>query len=682
MSTILKMLTMTLLIFMSSQNTVGQNNKRPVTAEDLWNMKRVSSLIISPDGKFGCFVVTEYNVKENKGNSDLWLIDLTSNKLKRLTTNVGSDNSPAWHPNSRTIAFISKREGDYPQLYQIDIDGGEASLMTEMPMGISNPKYFSDGKRIAFSSSILPEFENDFDGMKKALKERKDSKVTAKTTENRFYRYWDNWLTDGYVIHIFSYNLDTKERADLTKGSTRILTVSDAGLSANFDVSPDGKWMTLSANTTPPPYASLNQDVYLVSLEAKQDWINLTKDNEQGDNDPFFSKDGKYIYYSRQTDPNYSAENERLIAYNMATKEHKILTDTSYSFGYYNETNSGKQLYMLAADRARTSGFMLDLTTEKVQKLFTESTVNSLNIAGDRLVFIKNNLSQPSEIFDYNLKTKKISQLSFFNKSITDSIQFGKVENITFKGAGDDPVQMYLLYPPQFDPNKKYPLIQLIHGGPAGTFGDEFHYRWNAQLFAAPGYVVAMVNFHGSTSFGNAFGKSIVGAHGDKPFTDVMKATDYLLANYPFIDSTRMGAAGGSYGGYLVNWIAGHTHRFKALISHAGVYNLMGQFASDVTYERVKNYNGAPWEGRYEEINRYNPAFFADHFSTPMLIIHGERDYRVVVTQGLEIYGVLKGKGVDARLVYFPNENHWILQPQNSIYWYKEVHGWFAKYFK
>ena len=682
MSTILKMLTMTLLIFMSSQNTVGQNNKRPVTAEDLWNMKRVSSLIISPDGKFGCFVVTEYNVKENKGNSDLWLIDLTSNKLKRLTTNVGSDNSPAWHPNSRTIAFISKREGDYPQLYQIDIDGGEASLMTEMPMGISNPKYFSDGKRIAFSSSILPEFENDFDGMKKALKERKDSKVSAKTTENRFYRYWDNWLTDGYVIHIFSYNLDTKERADLTKGSTRILTVSDAGLSANFDVSPDGKWMTLSANTTPPPYASLNQNVYLVSLEAKEDWINLTKDNEQSDSDPFFSKDGKYIYYSRQTDPDYSAENERLIAYNMATKEHKILTDTSYSFGYYNETNSGKQLYMLAADRARTSGFMLDLTTEKVQKLFTESTVNSLNIAGDRMVFIKNNLSQPSEIFDYNLKTKKISQLSFFNKSITDSIQFGKVENITFKGAGDDPVQMYLLYPPQFDPNKKYPLIQLIHGGPAGTFGDEFHYRWNAQLFAAPGYVVAMVNFHGSTSFGNAFGKSIVGAHGDKPFTDVMKATDYLLANYPFIDSTRMGAAGGSYGGYLVNWIAGHTHRFKALISHAGVYNLMGQFASDVTYERVKNYNGAPWEGRYEEINRYNPAFFADHFSTPMLIIHGERDYRVVVTQGLEIYGVLKGKGVDARLVYFPNENHWILQPQNSIYWYKEVHGWFAKYFK
>lgn len=670
-----------LLILTGAKNVMTQN-KRVLTADDLWHMKRVSSLTVSPDGKFGCFVVTEYNIKDNKGNSDLWLIDLSANKLKRLTTNIGSDNSPAWHPNSRTVAFISKREGDYPQLYQIDIDGGEAALITEMPMGISNPKYYSDGKTIAFASQILPEYENDFEGMKKALKEKKEGKMTAKVTENRFYRYWDNWLTDGYVIHIYSYRFDTKERIDLTKGSTRILSVSDAGLSSNYDISPDGQWMVLTANTAKPPYATLNQDVYLASLTTNDEWINLTKENEQGDNDPFFSKDGKTIYYSRQTDPDYSAENERLVSYNMATKEQKVLTDTSLSYYYYNESNSGKTLFMLASDKARTSAFMFDLKSNKIQKLFTESVVNSLNVSDNKLIFIKNHNSQPSELFDFDLKTKKISQLSFFNKSICDSIEFGKVENITFKGADNDPVQMYLVYPPNFDPSRKYPLIQLIHGGPAGTFNDEFHYRWNTQLFAAPGYVIALVNFHGSTSFGNAFGKSIVGAHGDKPFTDIMKATDHLLANYSFIDSTRMGAAGGSYGGYLVNWIAGHTNRFKALISHAGVYNLMGQFASDVTYERVKNYNGAPWEGRYEEINRYSPAFFADRFTTPMLIIHGEKDYRVVVTQGLEIYGVLKGKGVDSRLVYFPNENHWILQPQNSIYWYKEVHGWFARYLK
>jgi dipeptidyl aminopeptidase/acylaminoacyl peptidase len=296
------------------------------------------------------------------------------------------------------------------------------------------------------------------------------------------------------------------------------------------------------------------------------------------------------------------------------------------------------------------------------------------------MFFIRDDLSNPAEIFEWNLKTKKLVQLTTFNKSLLDSLQMGAVKSITYKGADGRDVQMYLLYPPYFDQGKKYPLLHLIHGGPHGTFADEFHYRWNAQLFAAPGYVAAMVNFHGSTSFGNDFAKSIVGAHGDKPFRDIMLATDYLIRTCPFIDSTRMAAAGGSYGGYMVNWIAGHTNRFRCLISHAGVYNLMGQFASDVTHDRDKSYSGSPWEGKYEEVNRYSPAFFAQNFKTPMLIIHGERDYRVPVTQGLEIYGVLQGKGVPARLVYYPNENHWILTPQNSIYWYKEVHEWLKRY--
>ncbi|HNI12726.1 MAG TPA: prolyl oligopeptidase family serine peptidase, partial [bacterium] len=250
------------------------------------------------------------------------------------------------------------------------------------------------------------------------------------------------------------------------------------------------------------------------------------------------------------------------------------------------------------------------------------------------------------------------------------------------KGADNDDVQMYVVYPPNFDPNKKYPLVHMIHGGPHGAFGDDWSYRWNAHAFAAPGYVVALINFHGSTGFGKSFMTSIVGAHADKPFTDIMRGTDYLLQKYNFLDSTRMAASGGSYGGYLVNWIAGHTNRFKCLISHAGVYNLMGQFASDVTFDRVINYDGSPWSGRYEQINRWSPAFFAHNFSTPMLIIHGEKDYRVVVTQGIELYGVLTGKGVPARLLYYHNENHWVLQPQNSIYWNKEVRDWFARWLK
>ncbi|MBM4175045.1 MAG: S9 family peptidase [Ignavibacteria bacterium] len=656
-----------------------------LTAEDLWNMKRLSSLTISPDGKFGCFVVTEYNIKDNKGNSDLWLIDLKTYQTKKLTTNLGSDGSPTWHPNSKSIAFISKREGDYSQLYTIPIDGGEASLLAEMPMGISSPKYFQDGKKIAFVSQILPEHENDFsqwdafaNAMKKAIKEKKENKMTAKVTENRFYRYWDGWLTDGYVSRIFVYDIEKKEKVDVTKGSTRIFNF-DGGIT--YSISPDGKWISYSANNTQLPYDELNSDVFLIGLDGSSSEINITSKNPQEDGSPVFSNDSKFLFYGMQNDPDYSADNVKLVKYDITNRTEKVLTTNyDYSFGDFKESKDGSSMFMLSDVHARSAIFSLDLKSNKLDKLYNEGGIISLNHANEKLYFLKNNLASPTDIFEFDLKTKKLKQISDFNRTLLDQIEFGKYENLYFEGADNQEVQMFLLYPPNFDASKKYPLVHLIHGGPHGTFGDDFHPRWNAQLFASPGYVVAMVNFHGSTSFGNKFGKSIVGAHGDKPFTDIMKATDYLIKKYSFIDGSKLGAAGGSYGGYLVNWIAGHTDRFNALISHAGVYNLMGQFASDLTHERVKNYDGAPWEGKYENINRYSPAHFAHNFKTPMLVIHGEKDYRVVITQGLEIYGVLKGKGVDARLIYYPNENHWILTPQNSIYWYKEVHDWFARY--
>lgn len=649
--------------------------KRPITAEDLWNMKRVSALTVAPDGRHGCFVVTEYSIKDNKGNSDLWLIDLRSRALKRLTTNVGSDHSPVWHPNSRTIAFVSKRDGDYAQLYQIDVDGGEASLLTDMPMGISNPKYFSDGRRIAFVSQILPEYENDMDGLKKAVKDRKESKMTAKVTENRLFRYWDNWLTDGWATRLYSYDLETKKRTDLMPGNRRLVSV-DGG--ADYDISPDGQWVAMTMNSTAEPYFELNADVFLWKIGEFEYSRNLTLINVDEDYSPLFSKDGKFLYYARSERKGYP-DRARLIRYDLATQKIESLTGAiDLSFGDFQE--QPKSMIMTAEWHAQSGVFRLGLASGKLDTLWMGGTVSGVNTVGDKLFFIKNDLSRPSELFEFDLKTRKETALSFFNKSLMDSLEMGRVESVYFKGADGHPVQMFIGYPPNFDRTRKYPLVHLIHGGPHGTFGDEFHYRWNAQLFAAPGYVTAMVNFHGSTSFSNEFTQSIVGAHGDKPFTDIMNATDFLIRNYPFIDSTRMAAAGGSYGGYMVNWIAGHTDRFKALISHAGVYNLMGQFGSDVTYERVNNYDGAPWEGKYDNINRYSPSFFAQHFKTPMLIIHGEKDYRVPMTQGLELYSVLKGKQVDARLVYYPTENHWILSPQNSIYWYKEVHDWLKRY--
>jgi dipeptidyl aminopeptidase/acylaminoacyl peptidase len=293
--------------------------------------------------------------------------------------------------------------------------------------------------------------------------------------------------------------------------------------------------------------------------------------------------------------------------------------------------------------------------------------------------FTHQDLSHPAELHRL-APGGPMTRLTRFNDARLAGLEFGKVEDRTFTGAGGATVQMYLIYPPGFDPAKKYPLVHAIHGGPHGIFGDQFHPRWNAHLFAAPGYVVAMVNFHGSTSWGQEFAASIVGDHPTKPFADIMAATDVLLG-LGFIDASRMACIGGSYGGYMVTWIAGHTDRFCCYVNHAGVYDIHAEYASDVSQGRARAYGGEPWDG-LETIDKSSPARFAAGFNDPMLVIHGDNDYRVPATQGLEVFGVLKAKGVPARLVSYPDENHWVLSPRNSRHWYGEVHAWLARFLK
>jgi dipeptidyl aminopeptidase/acylaminoacyl peptidase len=351
------------------------------------------------------------------------------------------------------------------------------------------------------------------------------------------------------------------------------------------------------------------------------------------------------------------------------------------SFQQWTWSEDGRTIYFHAEDRGKKSIFSIPANGGRVTEILRSGTNDGVQLAANnRLVFAHQSFSQPTALFEINRNGRGLKQLTFFNKAILDNVRFGEVKDVTYKGANDADVQMYIVYPPDFDESQKWPFVHMIHGGPHSIFGDFFHYRWNAHLFAAPGYVVALPNFHGSTSFGQEFAESIHGSHSDKPFRDIMKATDFMIER-GYIDESRMAATGGSYGGYMVSWIAGHTDRFAALVNHAGVYNIMGQFASDITAHREYSYNGSPWDG-LDELQRWNPALHAENFVTPMLVIHGELDYRVPVTQGLEIYGVYKGKGVDARLVYYPNENHWILSPQNSIYWYDELYNWLERFIR
>ncbi len=675
-----KLLIIGFIIIINLNFSLAQISKKPLTPQDLWNLKRVSALTVSRDGKFSAFTVTSYNIEENKGVSNIYILDNQSGYIQQLTTAKAMDGSPAWSPDGKSIAFVSKREGDYSQLYVISISGGEAVKIADMPLGVSNPKWFPDGKRIAFAANIIPELANNLDSMKKVIEQKKKSKVTAKVSEDRLIRYWDRWLTDGNYPRLFMIDLETKKIIDLLPNWKNYFDLMEG---ADFDISPDGKEIAFAANSTDSPYDSLNMDIFIVPTDGSGKLVNITKENIASDFGPRYSNNGKYLIYGMQKIRDFYADKVRLIKYDRNSGTKIQITDESYdrSPEQWKLSFDDKTIIFAVEDRAKKSIFRIDIDGKNLKEIVRMGTSNLPHpLKGGKVVFLNQSFMYPNEVFIASMDGKNVKKLSSFNDSLLSQIAMAKAKEYYFKGADDDSVQMYVLFPPNFDESKKWPLLQIIHGGPHSISGDDFHFRWNPQLFAAPGYIVALVNFHGSTSFGQYFADCINGAHPEKPFEDIMKATDYLI-NLGFVDEKRMAAAGGSYGGYLVSWIAGHTDRFAALINHAGVYNLMAQFASDVTYGRDRSYGGSPWYNK-QSVQKWSPAEYAENFKTPMLVIHGEKDYRVPVNHALECYGVLKGKGIPARLVYFVDENHWILTPQNSIYWYKEFYDWLKRFIK
>jgi len=656
--------------------TPTASQPRVFTVEDLWAIGRVGLPEVSPDGTMVAYTVTRYDMEENRGNADLYVVPISGGEPRRITTHKASDTAPAWSPDNRRLAFVSKRDDDRAaQIYVIALDGGEAERVTDMPLGVSDAQWFPDGRRLAFVSHVIAGAESPAD-TKKALDAREKQKVKAHTTDNRLFRYWDRWLTDDEYPHLFTVDLATKAVVDLLPGSRRFFGLQSG--SGSYDIAPDGRTIAFEANSTEPPFRTLNTDIFVVGAEGGA-IRNLTASNAASDSSPLFSPDGRSIAYgtSRKADdwPDYT----RVAVIDVASGASRMLTDGwDNSTAGWQWTPDGGSLVFEAAVRARTSLYTVPLAGGTPRELVQGGAARGVQVAKDALVYQLQSLTQPAELMAASLDGRNARRLTRVNDALMSRIRLGEVQESTFKGAGNDDVQMFVVRPPGFDRARKYPLVHLVHGGPVGTFSDEFHMRWNAQLFAAQGYIVAMVNFHGSSSFGQPFVESILGAHPDKPLEDIMKATDILI-DVGSVDPARMAAAGGSYGGFLVNWIAGHTNRFKALVSHAGVYSLPGQFASDDTFGRQHSYGGYPFTGM-ANVERWSPNRFADAFGTPMLVTHGERDYRVPYTQGLELYGVLTAKGVPARLVVYPDENHWILKPQNSRHWHGEVFSWLERY--
>ena len=651
--------------------------KRPITAEDLWKLVRVGSLAPAPSGIV--VAVTAYDMEQNRGRSRLWLVP-REGEPHALTSDEASSTDPAVSPDGRKIAFARCRGEERPQLHVLSLDGGEAEQLTDMPLGIFDPRWLPDGKRIAFGALLYSDAPTP-EGTKDLAERRAKDPVKVHVTEDRLYRFWDRWLTGGEVPHLFVLDLETRSLADLTPAGAGWFDFMEPG--GQYDIAPDGSEIVFVANSSESPHHLRRWAVFTAPTSGKGPVRCLTPvgtpPNSSDAHRPRYTPDGRGIVYGVQRDPYFYADRVRLMRYDRAAGTHTAMTESWDRSPTAWEFLPDGTLVIEAEDRGRTSLFTWKSGDAEPRLIRQGGTIGSLEIGRDgRLYFTLQTLSTPAEAASCLPDGSDLRMHTSFNAPLLSEIAMGEVREMVFEGAGGDPVQMYVVLPPGFDPKKQYPLVHVIHGGPHAIAGDNFHYRWNPQVFAAPGYVVATVNFHGSTSWGQEFAACIQGGHGDKPLIDIERATDALLET-GFIDAKRMAATGGSYGGYMVCWIAGNSDRYRCLVNHAGVFDLLAEYASDVTQGRHQAYGGEPWNN-LDAIDRWNPARFAKGFSSPMLVIHGERDYRVPHTQALAVYNVYKAKGLDARLVFFPDENHWILKPKNSLVWNQDVHRWLAKY--
>ncbi len=665
-----------LTLAFASINYLNSQEPANFTAEDMWKMRRTGAPAVSPDGKSSLFTLTGYDLDTGKSSTYIYLLDNESGEKTQLTF-TGSESAPFWCPEGKQIGFISRRDDKPAQIYIMHSGFGEAKRITNLPVGVYAPKWFPDGNRIGFAANIHPGYDGNFELLEEIIDEQRESKVTAKVTENVMYRFWDRWLTDGFFPRLFSVTVDSGEVTDLMPGTSNYFEMMGG---VSYDISPDGNEIAVSMNSVPRPFEELNYDIFLLKTDGSGDMENITPLNPANDINPVFSPDGNYILYGEQSIPHFYADQVNMVVYDRKNRTYTNITSgVDLSCEQWQWSADGEKIYFHAQLDAKKPLFSIPATGGNITEIFGDGNNNHLQITGDNtLIFTHDNLNMPANIYRVARGSYDIQQLTFINQEKLDRLNLGGVENVTYKGADGTDIQMFIVYPPDFDPGKKYPLVLMIHGGPHGVFGDQWHYRWNAHLFAEPGYVVALPNFHGSTGFGQEFAISIHGSHADKPFRDIMKATDYMVER-GFVDETRMAATGGSYGGYMVSWIAGHTDRYACLVNHAGVYNTHMQFAADYTRYRSYQYSGSPWDD-FNVLMESNPAMFAHNFSTPMLVIHGELDYRVPVLHGLLVYGIYKRMGIDSRLVYYPDENHWILSPHNSIFWYKELHDWLKRY--
>ena len=697
---------------------------KAITIDDLLAVKAVSDPQVAPDGKLVVYVVSEVDREAGKSHSSLWLVPVSGGEPKRLTTTPGVNNHPRWRPDGKSIAFVSSRGGS-SQVWLLPLDGGEPRQLTHLPIDVAGPIWSPKGDKLALTAEVFPGKTPEETAAKD--KEKDSSKSKVRIYDKLMIRHWSAW-DEGKRSHLFICDAATGASKDLTPKLNVNAPPGPFGGSNDYAWSPNGKELAFTAEPMTDGAWSTNTDIWTVAADGGEP-KNLTASNQGADAQPSYSPDGQLLAYVRQARAGFEADLWVLTVRDRrgATTAFPDLFDRPIqSFSWSGKKNSlggdsWWRLYAVLDDRGTMPVVQIDLheggsesvIADPPPKVVVKGGVNSAlqvvttksepdppaapdpdrkgsflvrrdpSATGSTLVLARGSAERPAELYRAVAGNDAAPvALTHHNDALVSGLDVSKAEGFTYKGADGDDVSGWLIRPPAFDPAKKYPVVFLIHGGPQGAWHDEWHARWNYQMFASPGFAVVAVNPRGSTGYGQKFTDQISKDWTGKVYDDLMKGLDHALKTYPFLDADKVAAAGGSYGGFMVNWIAGHTDRFQALISHAGVFDLTSKYGTtEELWFPEWEFGGPPWE-QPDHYRTRSPSSYVQNFKTPTLVTHGALDFRVYDAQGLAMFTSLQRRGVPSRLVLFPDEGHWVLKPANRVVWWNEMLGWLAKYLK
>jgi len=650
------------------------------SVQDLIAMDRISDPQLALDGSRVVFTVSSLDREANRRRADLWIVGIDGRDVQRLTTHEAADFNPRWSADGRAVYFLSTRSGS-SQVWRLRLEDRRVEQVSDLPLDVGNLILSPDGRHIAFSLEVYPDCPT-IGCTTTRLDEQGERKASGVLYERIFIRHWDTWK-DGRRSHVFVMPASGGEPVDVMKGMDADCPSKPFGGAEEFTFTPDGRSLVFTARVAgrQEPW-STDFDLYVVPIDGSGAPGLITIDNRAWDTGPVFSPDGRTLAYLAMARPGYESDQFRIMLKPWPDGDARVLArDWDRSAGSIAWSRDGKTILATAGNLGNVSLFAIEVANGAVHTVIREGHVRSPACAGDRIVFAMDHLRSPVELYTTDPYGREMRAITRINYERLAQVRMGEPEQFSFAGWNGETVYAWVVKPVEFDRSSGYPVAFLIHGGPQGSFGNDFHYRWNPQIYAAAGYAAVMVDFHGSTGYGQAFSDAINDDYGGKPLEDLQKGLAAALDRYPWMNGERVCALGASFGGYMINWIAGNwSDRFRCLVNHDGVFDQrMSYYATEELWFPEWDHHGPYWENP-EGYEKHNPALFVENWRTPMLVIHGAYDFRLPLEQGIAAFTALQRRGIPSQFLYFPDENHWVLSPANSVLWHETVLGWLARW--